>query len=127
MSMARTCLAAVVLSLIAGCGGYRGPIVVHDKPVSYWLEQRQSPETRTRQRAVASLCLAGLADPAARSAVIESLKDPDARVRDTAVLGLLRMGRAAAGAADALREAQKDSDPMVREHAGKALQRIEGK
>jgi HEAT repeat protein len=127
MVIRRISLAVVLLGLACGCGGNRGPVVVHYKPVSYWLEQRKSTDIRTRRRAVASLCLAGKVDPAARTAVIEAVKDPDSTVRDTAVLGLLRMGRAADGAVAALREAQSDSDPVVREHATKALERIEGR
>jgi HEAT repeat protein len=117
-------MVVVVLSL--GCARQAAPIVIHGKPASYWLEQRRSPDRKTRQKAVASLGLAAKADPAALAAVIDSVKDPDAAVRDVAVLGLLRIGRYSAEAVEVLRRAQTDIDPLVREHATKALQRIEG-
>jgi hypothetical protein len=123
----RMSVAIVILLLVGGCARDRAPILVHYKPVAYWLEQRTNPDPKTRKKAVAALCLAAKADRAALSAVIESLTDSDAAVRDVAVLGLLRLGRHAAGAAAALRQMQSDSDPVVREHATKALQRIEGR
>jgi len=111
--------------LLLGCHSKTQPLLSHDKPVSYWIEELRKPEPQARKKAVTALGHVGKADPAAIPALVEALHDPDAGVRDAAVLALLNLGSDAKDAVPALKEATKDKDATVRGHAVKALERIQ--
>jgi hypothetical protein len=114
----------VLLCLVLGCS--KTPLTVHDKPVSYWLDEAHDPDPASRKKAVTALGLAAAADHDAKSAVVDALNDSDASVRDTAVLALLNLGASASDAIADLKEmATNDPDPKVREHADRAVRRIE--
>jgi HEAT repeat protein len=111
--------------LTSGCG-QKPPAMVHGKPVAHWVEALQNPDARSRQKAVAALGNAGVADPQVVPALIGAVKDRDPRVRGAAVLALLKIGPAAQEAIPVLQEARKDKDGQVRAYAAKALEKIQG-
>jgi HEAT repeat protein len=115
-----------VMAVLMICGCSKAPLTIHDKPLSYWLDEAKKPDAASRKKAVEALGKAATADRDAMAAVVAALKDADAEVRDAAVLALLNIGPSASDAANDLRElANQDPDPKVREHAEKALKRIE--
>jgi HEAT repeat protein len=107
---------------LAGCGS--PATMARGKPVSHWVAQLQSTDSRQRKTAVEVLGNVGTKDPAALTALIDALRDADPRIRDAAILALMKSGPAAARAAPALEAAAADSDQLVREHAAIALRRI---
>src|SRR3954451_18121325 len=107
---------------LIGCGE-NAPLTSHGKPVSHWLEALDSPEVKTRKKAVVALGHVGTADPAALPALIRATKDRSPEVRSAAVLALLNLGPAAREAIPALEEARKDRDAKVRTYAEKALEK----
>src|SRR5947208_3527042 len=123
----RNVFSAVVLAaVLSGCGGRSVPVTAHGKPVSYWVDELQSPNAKARKKAVSALGAVGAADPSAIPALIRALKDPDMPVRDAAVLALLNIGPDAKAALSALNESLSDADVDVRAHAAKAIERIRG-
>jgi HEAT repeat protein len=118
---------AVLLAFVVlGCGEKKEPLLSHDKPVLYWMEELKKPDPKARKKAVVALGHVGTADPTAIPALIGAVKDRDARVRSEAVLALLNLGPDASDAIPAVTEAQHDRDATVRSHATKALERIRG-
>jgi hypothetical protein len=116
----------LLIGLAAGCGRDTGPLLVHGKPVSHWLDELKKPDVKARTKAVHALGLAGKADEAAIPGIISALKDQDASVRDTAVLCLLNLGKDAKDALSALEAMKEDTHANVRKHVALALERIQG-
>jgi HEAT repeat protein len=121
----RRCWLFGLVLLLGGCGP-APPLLVHYKPVRYWLEALHDPDPRLRRKAVDALGNVGSADRAVIPALVAAVKDADAGVRRQAVLTLLKLGPAAQEAIPVLTEAHKDTDPRVRSYAAKALERIRG-
>ena len=124
----RTALMLVVLAgvLSSGCGKPEAPLTAGGRPVSYWLDEANKPDAKSRRKAIRELGHVGTADPSAIPAVAGALKDRDVEVRREAALALLNLGPAAAEAESALTEAMRDPDKTVREYVGKALERVRG-
>lgn len=121
----RILLAVFVWSLF-GCAGKKEPVIVHGKPVAYWVDESKRPDPKARKKAVVALGQVGKADPAAIPALVGALADLDPRVRGEAVLALLKIGPDAKDALPALENARRDRDATIRDHANKAIARIRG-
>ena len=126
----RNLLVVVGLAIVSfGCHRGKAPkeLYFSGEPVAHWLELAQSPDPKSRKKAIDILGNVGPADPAAIPALIAAVKDKDASVRAAAVLALSKIGPPAAEANAALQEATRDSNPAVRNHAAKAIERVTGK
>ena len=101
----------LVLVPLAGCGE-NAPLTSHGKPVSHWLEALDSPDVKTRKKAVVALGHVGTADPAALPALIRATKDrsPDVRGAVPAGLRVVKVSTLSGAVADLL--ALKDSKPV---------------
>jgi HEAT repeat protein len=114
----------VLCVAITGCGADQPPLA-GGRAASFWVQELQNTDAKSRRKAVVKLGNLGAADPATVPALIGALRDADAAVRAEAALALLRIGAPAEEAVSALKEAQSDRNPTVRTYAGKALQKIQ--
>jgi HEAT repeat protein len=115
---------AFVLVAVAGCGR-TPPTLAGGKPVSYWLEAVQGPDSRLRKTAVFRLGNVGPGDAAVMPALLGALRDRDAAVRREAILALMKCGAEARDAVPALTDLrQRDRDAQVRAYAARALESL---
>ena len=117
------------LSLM-GCAKSPELLSVSGKPIEFWLDALNAPNTDAKQRlkAVRALSNVGSAHPKAIPALIEALEQTDAAVRGEVVLALLKIGPAAKEALAALeRISESDKDTKIRDFAKEAIKAIRGR
>ena len=117
-------IVGLALLTVTGCGGQRGPLMAHGKPIDAWVQSLHDPDAKARKRAAEVLGNVGAADASVLPALAAAVKDRDRAVREAAVVALLKIGPAARDAAPALSEASNDADAKVRTYAVKALENI---
>ena len=68
---------AIVLALLAGCGGpERGPVLAGGREVKSWIADLHTPSRQVRRQAVLKLGNVGDADPAVGEALTDALTTP---------------------------------------------------
>jgi HEAT repeat protein len=109
-------LAAILLIMIAGCGG---------KSTTELITQMRSKDSAERIHAVKALSERRNDVAMVVPALTEALKDPDAFVRRDAASALGKLGADAREAIPALIAAQSDKNASVRSEVAKSLRLID--